>query len=298
MSAKKTDKTPQAIARSATRRYAQALATIANAFDALYEAENHGMPRPGSLATSDAIALDEKFTAIYGEPPGDTIAAMLNAKFAVAIDHLRGTEQLFLAKKSGIFSVWATARSAFEALGEAYWLSEPGIDPKDRMGRVINMRLLSLRGAQWFVEKGNVSGNSIRVDPYERETELLDRVETMGLETIDLKARKQVAPPRPTMTQLVDDLVGAGAYSLSSAMSHGEVWAMMHHLRESDAGGDPAGGGRRGGYFQVSVEEYRALAAYLHTALGLAVGRLSAYDGWDDSKYQETHAKVAMAIRR
>lgn len=75
---------------------------------------------------------------------------------ALALDNIRGTEKLFVSKKTGVFSVWATARSALEALGEAYWLAEPDVDRKERLGRVINMRLLSLRGSQWFIDKGNV----------------------------------------------------------------------------------------------------------------------------------------------
>lgn len=60
-SVSKVNKTAQKEAKTATRRYANALAMVANAFDKMYQAEDRGAARQGSPAHSEAQQLAEAF---------------------------------------------------------------------------------------------------------------------------------------------------------------------------------------------------------------------------------------------
>lgn len=280
-------------AKRLTARYANALSAIANSLDELNNDSGYGPVGERSKAAREAQELSAKYESTFSRI-GEMVSSTLVGKLGVATDHLRATERLIVAKKTGIFSIWSTARSAFESLGEIYWLTEPGIDSKPRLSRAINLGLTSMRGAQIFVKKGRVANEDIVMDPKEAEENLLQMSVEIGLDVID--GYTQPAG-KPTFTSLVDDLTEGGVYSLSSAMAHGELWVINHHLRDRGAFEDPGGQNRSIGQLQVTVEEYRVLAVYVHAAFGRTVKRLCDYMGWDGSKYGRTSDRSAELLR-
>ena len=292
-----SDRKMREAAKKATRRYSQALGNLGRAWDGLHEAEYHGAARPESPAAQDASYLGEKCGDFYDDP-GGSIGALVSGRMSVAVDHLQGTGHLYLAKNTGIFSVWATGRSFFEMLGTVFWLTEPEISAEFRLGRVINDRLISLRGSQKFIEKGLVREEDIKVDPTKRAADLLDRSTKMGYEVVKTSSGKQVDPERPSLTDLVDGLIAGGLYSLCSAMSHGEIWAITHHQRMAEEVSDPSGQDRELSQIHVSVEEYQALANFLQTALGKTVNRVATYFGWDDSEFAKAFDRARDDLRR
>ena len=272
-------------AKRATRRYSQAIANVGRAWKRMYETEDHGAARDGSVAAQDSEHLAEWCGDKYIDP-GGSIVAMIAARMGVADDHLQGTSHLLLPKDTGIFSVWATARSFLEMVGTVYWLCEPVIMGEDRLGRVINERLVSLRGSQRFIEKGVIQEQDIELDPGKRAADVLKRSEAMGYSLTQTRYGMQVDPERPSFTDLVDDLATSGIYSLSAGMSHGEIWAVAHHQQLVEEMDDPSGQDRQMSKFQVTVRDYQALANLLVGSMGQAVNRVTDYLGWDDSNFR------------
>jgi hypothetical protein len=286
-------KTARNEARTAARRYSHALANVGHAWTSLHKTESYGAARPESLAEADAVRLREWCGEHYQDPDG-SISAMVSGRMAVAVDHAHATANLYVDKDIGVFSVWATGRSCLEMLATVYWLMEPNISSEDRLGRVINDRLISLRGAKRLIEGGTVGSADVVIEPSDRIADVVERSSRMGYMIIKTSKGPQLKPERPSFTNLVDSLAHGGVYSLASGMSHGEVWAITHHQRLVEGFQDPSGQDRQMSQLQVSVIEYQALAALLLASLGTTIDRVANYYGWDNSAFGVAH-KRAMA---
>ena len=169
----------------------------------------------------------------------------------------------------------------------AFWLTESGITADDRLGRVTNYRLVGLRGTKRQITKLGLTPADYVVDPETRAAELLERVKAIGFDVVKTKDGLQVAPARPSMTELVYTLVGSeGAYSLFSGLAHGDLPSIVHHQKVVEGMSDPAGLDRRLAQLQITVGDYRALAGVLSQTLGRrTVHRVADYFGWDRSEF-------------
>jgi hypothetical protein len=267
----------------------------------MHETENNGRPRPDSQAADEAGYLEEKCGELYRDP-GGSISTVVSFRMTVALDNLHGTAKLFLPRETGIFSVWSTGRSFFEMAGTAYWLTDPDINADDRLGRVMNERLVSLDGSRHLIERG--LGPVEKGDPnfdelfdqevVQRIDLLVDRFTDLGYEPT--KDRRQVKPVRPSLSDLVDDVSLRGMYSLLSTYSHGEIWAVTHHQRDVRFVTDSDGRERRLAAPSVFVSEYQLLARAMHQAFGKAVLRIVEYNGWPAADFAEAYVRATVDL--
>jgi len=211
-----------------------------------------------------------------------------------AADQLWAVELVIPSRATGVCSVFPLVRAAFECLAEVHWLLDPDLSPDDRLGRLNNIRLISLRGTQQLVTKVQIPREQVASDPWEREDDLVERLERMGCGIRkNSRGHRYVEPPRPSTTKLVDGLVVDGFYSYLSGMSHGELWGPQHHLRALEEIPDPSGGGRVIVQFQISAEEYRLLCDRIISGFGESADRVIDYLGWDPSKFRRAMEQAA-----
>lgn len=263
----------------------------------MYDTEHHGAPTPGSPAATEAAELDDLVGEHYEDPGGTNISIVASRMWA-ANDHLHGVAHLLTPKDTGYLSTWATGRACLEMLAGAHRMSDPSIDHRERLGRVINERLHSLRGATRLIAKGEIGQDDIQRDPEGRHSDLLERAAKIGFTIVGTGVKRQVDPPRPSATDLVDGLTTGGIYSLFSGMSHGEIWAMAHFQEEVPGYEDPSGLARRMSRSRVTVQEYQSLVSLLADAHHTTVTTVSSYLGWETGDYEASFKRTMESIHK
>jgi hypothetical protein len=111
-----------------------------------------------------------------------------------------------------VWAPWSVSRSLIECCGTAAWLAQPGISARKRASRAL---------ALWFENAESRSAHGLDQNAVLAELEL----EMRGL---GIQKRPGVATRaervRFALTPFFDDMK---AYSLLSAVSHGETWAIV-----------------------------------------------------------------------
>ena len=88
-------------------------------------------------------AAGEPFAGGGGAQPARELMATIALASASCADYLTVTAKVLQAR-SGMYSLYTLARSALEAAAQAYYLTEPGIEPLERVRRHMNLDLRAL----------------------------------------------------------------------------------------------------------------------------------------------------------
>lgn len=247
---------------------------------------------PGSVAATKANP--ELHAGNWGEHPAhDALSAVAMLTWS-AVDHLAATAALIRARR--IASPHTTARAVAESCARACYLAEPGIEPLERVRRVMNYRLDSLCGLIGMLGNAVMAGADDQLaDKHARVDAIKRSGHHFGLQWHPQKdftpawlGQKPPSPNQkpPSATKLIDacasTVPGLGRLyqHVLSSVTHGSVWGLSQFMRSRLlVEGAPPG--------QVltqpsitSVEMARSLLAAPLCVSTLAE-RLRDYAGWD-----------------
>lgn len=104
-------------------------------------------PAPGSPAGSEAQG--EPFADDWADRPSSDIFATAYLAAASCTDHLLGLADV-LRSRNALFSAYTLTRGAVEASALGCYLTDPGIDGRERVRRTMNYRLDALCEQTWL----------------------------------------------------------------------------------------------------------------------------------------------------
>lgn len=224
-----------------------------------------------SIAASDA-ALNG-----YRELTNDVLA-FANLQIAAALDHADMLAKWGSAAAAGeptpVWAPWSVARSLVELCAAARWLAETPLPTRTRAGRMLSIS-----------KRDSLSMIRIGQDESAKLAGAEDSAKRLGLRSIQNKRGTFLGFGEATPTfsaqvkALLSDLEKLEVYSLLSAASHGEPWA-IYVLGYEAVEPDPAAEGGR-----LAVKKPPAF--WIWSALTLSVIALtngaravSMYRGW------------------
>lgn len=236
----------------------------------LQKIEEHGQYASTSPAAVDADGA-------FGTRTVDPLLSYVNLEFAGALEHVGTLAEWGVSAASGartpVFSPWSVARSAIEMLAVIAWLMEPSVEPRIRIARAFTLERMDAEGREGL--GGSRDRNTVRVD---------EEADQLGLRKV-ARRNKGVGfeEERPSRTKLVRLLYGDrdedfNFYSLLSAVSHGEMWAIVL-LGFPDSARQEI----TGGYLLTKAPPALYLAGVLvrtERALQRAWDLTAAYRGW------------------
>lgn len=121
-------------------------------------------------------AAGEPFAGGGGAQPARELMATIALASASCADYLTVTAKVLQAR-SGMYSLYTLARSALEAAAQACYLTEPGIEPLERVRRHMNLDLRALHENGRMLRKiadppsvAKASKHAAQVDDWERWT--------------------------------------------------------------------------------------------------------------------------------
>lgn len=116
------------------------------------------------------------------------------------------------------YAGWSVGRSAVEMLATVYWLIQPGVSAQQRAGRYLSLSM------QEAYSQARASG----VDTTGTVEQLVAEAANLGLDRVGRPPRAGFGAVPPTRTdQVLALLREQRMYSILSAGSHGEQWAIM-----------------------------------------------------------------------
>jgi hypothetical protein len=195
---------------------------------------------PGSIAAAEANP--ERYGGEWSMHPGsDALSGVAMLTWA-AIDHLAATAALIRAQR--IASPHTTARAVAESCARACYLAEPGIEPLERVRRVMNYRLDSLCHVIVMLREAPVPGATGQLaEKQARVAAVMRAGRHYGLQ---FHPQKNLRPAwlgtgkdqePPGATRLIDACAsatpGLGRFyqQILSSVTHGSVWGLSQFLR-------------------------------------------------------------------
>jgi hypothetical protein len=180
-------------------------------------------PAPGSAAS---VELTEKLRA-YAY---DHAAMSLRA----SVDHLRAWQGLLAAGEMPIYAHFSLLRTAHEAALVAYWLTEPGIDPNDRLARGVAAQAADYDERRKAEE---AVGMTVVTPPAklaaDRLRDLMSAADNLGLTYLNRKGRQVLNLVLPATVELFDlyeslptGAKAQGLYRFYSGYAHAKQWTL------------------------------------------------------------------------
>ncbi|TCN39805.1 hypothetical protein EV644_103109 [Kribbella orskensis] len=208
------------------RRALAALTRDLSAVDSIWSRLDVAMltpPAAGSVASAD---LTDKLHA-YAH---DHAAMSLRA----SVDHLMAWRTLLRAGEIPIYAHLSLLRTAHEAALMAYWLAEPAIDARSRLGRGVAAQ------AADYDERRKLEdaiGLTVVAPPaklaVDRLSDLMKAADGLGLVCLNKKGQQVLAVGLPATVELFDlyESVERGAkaqslYRFYSGYAHAKQWAL------------------------------------------------------------------------
>jgi hypothetical protein len=239
-------------------------------------------PRPGTPAGREAYG--EPFAGDWGAQPARELMATIALASASCADYLTVTAKTLQAR-SGMYSLYALARSALEAAAQGCYLSEPGIEPLERVRRHMNLDLRALHEDGRMLRKIADPASVTKASKHAGRELIIGRAgEHFGLSFTKATDRRQAYlgdEPLSAMKMIEEcapnEPALKSAYQLLSGVAHG-LWhghARLLQRSESEIPGTVGLG------LAVGAQTLaRDLAAAPLCACAL-VGRLGWYTGWN-----------------
>jgi len=289
----KTEKQQQ---QRVLRRLDESLHQLTNGYYTLTDRHEHGAPAVGSVAAQD-LSNQQRRTdgAPWGQEPAFTLQSLALMRLAAAADNLAATGLLIAAKREGLYSPWSVGRAVMEASGVAFWLLDPSLSIKDRVGRSLTDRLVSIASARRF---GSKVGSGFNFE--DRFQQVVEKTGVLDLHVMGEGWGRYVETPRPNKTQLVHDVLGPvvspGIYSLFSGWAHGEAWAISEAVRYSPTVEDTAVPGRILRRPAITLDHYRFIAALCARSFTNAVDRAVDYFAWSAGDWTTVKSNSLKAI--
>jgi hypothetical protein len=174
----------------------------------------------------------------WGERPPRTAYALAAVLMKAVLDNLASFRRL-LGDEMLAIGPTVVARSAIEISSTVWWLMEPGIGIRKRVSRELVLSLASARRAGYVAQK--LHENPDRTAAITQESQVLRRVKELGLPTpsgpfLSPKIEnEELKRPTDVTADMLDPWLppstpSSNVYLTYSAVSHGELYGLMHFL--------------------------------------------------------------------
>jgi hypothetical protein len=263
--------------------------------DVLAEMSNrHGWsPTSGSPAAAELVADERGPGGPWGEEPVSTALSFASLSMFATMDHLNSMAALIDERAvATLLGLQTIARSAVEAASQAWWMLEPDIGPRVRVGRSFRLRQRSTDDAARVLREMGAPAEAIAATRTRRQ-EVLDQAAACG---IRVQRRKEDRVPiaievkMPGKAELVSEIlddsnfsIGKGYYSFLAGISHGDPWA-LHQFFDFEESGSPLS------YFGLPSLKFGMLhtIVFLTVMPALSAGdRLVALYGWEEDQWSD-----------
>lgn len=224
--------------------------------------------------------------------PFQHILNLVDARHFATIDNLRAVA-ILMRKRRILVGGFASARTLVESASIIYWLLDPQIDGRTRVARAYNDRLASLSGAHSYFRKKAPDTDhflKLRFDDSVKQARQVGfhiREPRNGARWWDRRVSLPDSHRDRRMTALVDDLVGAGSYSMLSGYAHAEEWALTNAVNIA-AGWSRGPDGRDMAQLGIAESDYLDLALLASDGFVKAVDRHVNYLGWPADHWEST----------
>jgi hypothetical protein len=203
--------------------------------------------RPAVGSPADKEADGEPFAGEWGRHPSRDVVATLLMECWSCADHLKVAGAV-LAGHLGIASLYTLTRGAAVAAVTACYLSDPEIDPLERVRRLMNHNLSALREDLNMLSRlpgEDAAARAARHRSQEKAIEHTARQFDLPFQRL----RKPFSPcflgtKTPSAMMLIDTYAlpvpGAGAYQqLLSSVAHGQLHGLSRFLMRAPAPAEP-----------------------------------------------------------
>lgn len=254
--------------------------------------------RPAAGSPADKEADGEPFAAEWSAHPARDLFATLLMECWSCADHLT-VAGIVLAEHRAVASLYTISRAAAEAASIACYLSEPGIEPLERMRRLMNHNLVALHEDLNMLGRLPSQGAADKAARHQTQEAAIARAGRQHGLTFT-KPKKGYTPcflgdrPPSAMT-LIDQCasgtsgVGATYQQLLSSVAHGQLHGLSRFLMRAPA---PAGPGK-----VIIQMNLRARDAALHLLAGpLCVSTLVEHLRWFFGWSTETLDSAVLAM--
>jgi hypothetical protein len=217
---------------------ARSLTGFAQAFRDLLT--SNPQPAPGSPA--DMEGKGEPFADDWGEHPSRDIVAAAYLQVTSCTDHLLALAQVLTSRRS-VFASYTLARGALEAAAAGCYLTDKGVDARERLRRNMNSRLVGLCEQIWMLQTSKfatddaarkIAYNGRRIGEFEcsatRHGFTFQKAKRIGVSAY-------LDKPVPSIMDLVGLAVdkeapelGKTYYRLLSAAAHSEIHGLARLL--------------------------------------------------------------------
>lgn len=277
------------------RSYVQPLAETLNGLVEFVSGERE---RRQGLWAADSPMMREvnqqgAFAGEWGQRPVENAYSGALLLVIAAEDLIGAMCRLALMDEATVFGYVVLARAALEHAARAFWLLEPGIEPKLRIARHQTQRIAS------FAELKRLPPDSIdRGLMKERLDEIYAEANRLGFRRISQKGKPtHVEEPMPSATSLVRDLMrgpdgdpwGGTLYSIWSATAHGTLYSLQTSLDSMDEPDTHA--------LRVSSDEVNLVLAGVITGYMALVQRYRPQLGWADDRWDKLRVGAAASVR-
>lgn len=188
----------------------------------------NGQPRSGTPARQEADG--EPYAGDWGAQPALEIMATTALASASCADYLTVTART-LEERTGMYSLYSLIRSALEVAAQSCYLTEPDIEPLERIRRHMNLDLQALYEDSRMLRKVGDSPSVAKAGRHAHREQVIGRVGMeFGLIFTAATDRRQGylgerPPPVMKMIEgcLPDEPALKSAYQLLSSVAHG-LW--------------------------------------------------------------------------
>jgi hypothetical protein len=197
-------------------------------------------PAPGSPAEKEGEG--EQFAGDWGEHPSRDIFAATYLQVTSCTDHLLALAPVLTSRRS-VFAPYTLARGALEAAAGACYLTDNGIDARERLRRNMNSRLVGFCEQIWMLKTSTfTSDDAARKIAYnEKRIGQFERTATRHGFRFEKAKRIGVSAYLDKPTPPIMDLVGLAVdnqapelgktyYRLLSAAAHSEIHGLARLL--------------------------------------------------------------------
>jgi hypothetical protein len=203
--------------------------------------------RPAVGSPADKEADGEPFAGEWGRHPGRDVVATLLMECWSCADHLKVAGTV-LAGHLGVASLYTLTRGGAEAAVIGCYLSDPEIDPLERVRRLMNHNLSALQEDLNMLSRLPGEDAAARAARHRAQEEAIERTaRQFGLPF--QRPKKSFSPcclgaKAPSAMALIDKYAlpvpGAGAYQqLLSSVAHGQLHGLSRFLMRAPAPAEP-----------------------------------------------------------
>ncbi|MGW2393921.1 hypothetical protein ACWCYK_31185 [Streptomyces lydicamycinicus] len=272
---------------------ADSLDGLRTAFGRSYE------PEHGWLAASPASqeCQNETLAGDWGSLPTRDANITPVTPVLTVLDHLESLSTLFRSP-GGVTASHTIARAVLDIAIGPWYLLEPGIGPRERVRRFMNMRLLSLK-EQTQLETGPTT--PLRDHANNRIEDILRTARTHGFDVHrarDKYKAPHLGPATPSTTTLATEIIapkdprlGALFWRLGSAVTHGQQHGLAMFFMNTDQAVNPAHGDS-GVFMQVSLKDTALRCGGAPLAAISMLRRLYAQYGWQPWELEKAISRL------